>query len=64
MSSVQQHLHDSAPGLVGTSIAGGFTVVGFVTNSIPVLQAISLLFGIAVAAVTFIYYWRKVKKGE
>lgn len=64
MGSIQHHVSDSVPGLVGTSVAGGFTLIGFISNAIPVLQAISLLVGIAVAAVTFIYYYRKVKKGE
>ena len=64
MSSIQNHVSDSVPGLIGTSVAGGFTVVGFVSNAIPTLQAISLLAGIAVAVVTFIYYYRKIKKGE
>jgi hypothetical protein len=62
--SVKQHISDTAPGIVGTSAAGSFTVVGFISNSIPILQAISLVVGIAVALVTFVYYWRKVRKGE
>ena len=64
MGSIQHHVSDSMPGLVGTSVAGGFTVVGFVSSAIPALQAISLVSGIAVAVVTFIYYYRKIKKGE
>jgi len=62
--SIQQHMHDSGPGIVGTSVAGGFTLVGFIDNSLPFLQAISLLIGIAVGVVTFVYYYKKVKKGE
>ena len=62
--SIKQHVSETAPGVVGTSAAGGFTVIGFIANSIPVLQAISLIVGIAVAVVTFVYYWRKVRKGE
>jgi hypothetical protein len=62
MSTIQQHLHDSAPGVIGTSVAGGFTVAGFVSSSIPFLQAISLLVGIAVGVVTFVYYWRRTHK--
>lgn len=62
--NVQQHIGATAPGVIGTSIAGSFTVFGFVTNSIPILQVISLLLGIAVGTVTFIYYWRKIKSGE
>jgi hypothetical protein len=50
--------------VAGTTIAGGFTVVGFLSNSIPVLQAISLLVGIAVGVVTFVYYWIKIRKGK
>jgi hypothetical protein len=64
MSVIKSHVGDSAPGIVGSSAAGGFTVFGFIADSIPILQAISLLVGIAVAVITFIYYWRKVKKGE
>lgn len=64
MANMQHHIGDSAPGIVGTSIAGSFTVVGFVSSAIPVLQAVSLLAGIAVAIVTFVYYWRKIQKGE
>jgi hypothetical protein len=62
--STPQHLSESAPGLIGTSLAGSFTVVGFVANTIPILQIISLLAGIAVAVVTFVFYLRKIKKGE
>ena len=64
MNSVHQHVSDTVPGVAGTTIAGGFTVVGFLSNSIPVLQAISLLVGIAVGIVTFIYYWIKIRKGK
>ena len=64
MNSVHQHVSDTVPGLAGTTIAGGFTVVGFLSNSIPVLQAISLLVGIAVGVVTFVYYWIKIRKGK
>ena len=64
MNSVHQHVSDTVPGLAGTTIAGGFTVVGFLSNSIPILQAISLLVGIAVGVLTFIYYWIKIRKGK
>lgn len=64
MNSVHQHVSDTVPGVAGTTIAGGFTVVGFLSNSIPVLQAISLIVGIAVGVVTFIYYWIKIRKGK
>lgn len=64
MNSVHQHVSDTVPGVAGTTIAGGFTVVGFLSNSIPVLQAISLLVGIAVGVVTFVYYWIKIRKGK
>jgi sorbitol-specific phosphotransferase system component IIC len=62
--NVQQHVGDSGPGIVGTTVAGGFTFVGFVTSAIPVLQVISLIAGIAVAIVTFIYYYGKVRSHE
>jgi hypothetical protein len=62
--NVQQHVHDSGPGIVGTSVAGGFTIMGFVANAIPVLQVVSLIAGIAVAIVTFIYYYGKVRSHE
>ncbi len=61
MNSVSQHIHDTAPGVIGTSVAGGFTLAGFFASTIPALQMISLLIGIAVGIVTFIYYWRKVR---
>ena len=64
MNSVHQHVSDTVPGVTGTTVAGGFTVVGFLANSIPVLQAISLLVGIAVGVATFIYYWIKIRKGD
>ena len=64
MNSVHQHVSDTVPGVAGTTIAGGFTVVGFLSNSIPVLQAISLIVGIAVGIVTFVYYWIKIRKGK
>ena len=64
MNSVHQHVSDTVPGVAGTTIAGGFTVVGFLSNSIPILQAISLLVGIAVGIVTFIYYWTKIRRGR
>lgn len=64
MNSVHQHVSDTVPGVAGTTVAGGFTVVGFLANSIPVLQAISLLVGIAVGVATFIYYWIKIRKGD
>lgn len=38
--------------------------MGFVANTLPILQAISLVIGIAVGIVTFIYYWKKVKAEE
>jgi len=38
--------------------------VGFVNSSLPILQAISLLIGIAVGVITFVYYYKRVKKGE
>ena len=67
MNSVHQHVSDTVPGvtgIAGTTVAGGFTVVGFLASSIPVLQAISLLVGIAVGVATFIYYWIKIRKGD
>jgi hypothetical protein len=62
--SLQHHISETAPGVTGASAVGGFTLMGFITDSIPVLQAASLLIGIAVAIVTFVYYWRKVRKDE
>ena len=38
--------------------------MGFLSASVPVLQAISLLVGIAVGIVTFAYYWIKIRKGQ
>jgi hypothetical protein len=64
VSSIHQHVNDTVPGVAGTTLAGGFTVVGFLSNSVPVLQAISLLVGIAVGVVTFVYYWVKIRKGD
>jgi hypothetical protein len=64
VSNIQQHVHDSGPGIVGTGLAGSFTIVGFIDNSLPILQAVSLLIGIAVGVITFVYYYKKVKKGE
>jgi ABC-type antimicrobial peptide transport system permease subunit len=60
--SIQAHLHDNAPGVIGTSLTGGFTVAGFVSDSLPELQVISLLIGIAVGVVTFIYYAKKISR--
>lgn len=62
MNSVTQHVHDTAPGVIGTSVAGGFTLAGFMANTIPILQAISLLIGIAVGIVTFVYYLKKIRR--
>lgn len=59
--SVEQHVRDSVPGVIGTCITGGFTVAGFIDRLLPALQAMSLLAGICVATVTFVYYWRKVR---
>jgi uncharacterized membrane protein YdfJ with MMPL/SSD domain len=64
MSSIKNHVQETAPGIVGTSLAGSFTFVGFVNSSLPILQAISLLIGIAVGVITFVYYYKRVKKGE
>ena len=38
--------------------------MGFVSAALPVLQVLSLIIGIAVGIVTFIYYWKKVKSEE
>lgn len=54
--------HDAAPGVVGTTVAGGFTIAGFLANNIPTLQAISLLIGIAVGLITFAYYIKKIRE--
>lgn len=61
MSNIPSHISGTGPGVVGTSIAGSFTLVGFINTSLPVLQAISLLIGSAVGIMTFVYYYRKVK---
>jgi len=61
--SISQHVQESAPGVIGTSIAGSFTLAGFLSSAVPVLQAISLVIGIAVGVVTFIYYVKKVRSG-
>lgn len=61
MNNLQQHAHDTGPGIVGTGLAGSFTLVGFINSSLPILQALSLLIGIAVGVVTFVYYFRKIK---
>lgn len=54
--------HDAAPGVAGTAIAGGFTLTGFLAEHIPVLQAVSLLIGIAVGLITFAYYVKKIRE--
>jgi hypothetical protein len=59
--NVQHHITDSGPGIVGSTVAGGFTVMGFISNVIPVLQVLSLILGMAVAVVTFLYYYNKVR---
>ena len=64
MSSLQHHVNDTVPGVAGTTLAGGFTVLGFLSNSVPVLQALSLLVGIAVGIITFAYYLIKIRKGD
>jgi hypothetical protein len=58
--SLQTHVHDTVPGVIGTAAAGGFTLLGFITDAVPILQVISLLAGIAVAVVTFMYYQHKL----
>jgi hypothetical protein len=35
--------------------------MGFIAKAIPILQVLSLLAGIAVAVVTFLYYQRKIR---
>lgn len=64
MNSIHHHLNDTVPGVAGTAVAGGFTLMGFLSASVPALQAISLLVGIAVGIVTFAYYWIKIRKGQ
>jgi hypothetical protein len=59
--SLNQHMQDSAPGWIGTTVAGGFTIVGFVTKALPILQAFSLLIGCAVGVVTFLYYVKRIR---
>jgi hypothetical protein len=55
------HLQDTVPGVIGTCIATGLTITGFIDAMLPALQALSLLAGTSVAVVTFIYYYRKIK---
>lgn len=62
--SLHQHVTETAPGVVGTTAVGGLTMAGFIGDAIPALQFLSLLTGIAVAIITFVYYWRKVKRGD
>jgi hypothetical protein len=38
--------------------------MGFVSAALPVLQVLSLIIGIAVGIMTFIYYWKKAKSEE
>jgi len=59
--SLEQHAHDTAIGVIGTSVAGSFTFMGFISGSVPVMQFISLCVGIAVGIVTFLYYLRKLE---
>ena len=61
---VKGHIGDNAPGLIGTTTAGSFTVMGFIADAVPIFQVLSLICGIAVAVITFVYYWRKVKKDD
>jgi len=60
--NTKQHLTETAPGVIGITAAGGFTLNGFISSATPVLQAISLLIGIAVGIVTFIYWYKKIKE--
>ncbi len=62
--NVPHHVQETAPGIVGTTAAGGFTAMGFIADAVPIFQILSLVCGIAVAIITFVYYWRKVKKGD
>lgn len=64
MNNMGQHISDSGPGMVGTSVAGGLTIMGFIADAIPILQVLSLIAGLAVAIVTFLYYQRKLKIDE
>jgi hypothetical protein len=60
--SLPEHVQSTTAGLVGVSTAGGFTVIGFITESVPVLQAISLVVGIIAAIMTTVYYYVKVRE--
>ena len=62
--NVQNHTSDTIPGALGTALAGGFTFMGFIGRAIPILQALSLLAGIAVALITFVYYQRKIREHD
>ena len=59
--SLHLHVQDTVPGVIGTTAAGGFTLLGFMTASLPVLQFISLVAGIAVAIITFLYYLKRIR---
>lgn len=60
--SLQQHVHDTAPGVAGCIVASGFTLTGFLVDATPVLQALSLLLGCVAAAVTIAYYVVQLRK--
>ena len=62
--SLSEQVQGTSTGLVGVSTAGGFTVLGFIAESVPVLQAISLVVGIIAALMTTWYYYVKVKQGK
>lgn len=57
IEQVQQHT-----GAVGASVTGGSAFIGFVTDAIPVLQALSLLVSIVAGALTALWYVRKFLK--
>jgi hypothetical protein len=60
--NAKQHITETAPGVIGITAAGGFTLSGFLSTATPILQALSLLIGIAVGIVTFVYWYRKLKE--
>ncbi len=62
VNNMHYHFNETGLGIAGTALAGGFTVTGFVASSVPILQVVSLLVGIAVGIVTFAYYWVKIRK--
>lgn len=60
--TIQQHIQDTIPGVAGATIAGSFTLTGFLVSATPFLQALSLLIGCIAGLVTIVYYVVQIKK--